>query len=116
MFQTFDAYTITNNSIDGLNLFASFATQRNTVTTALKDSEDLFLNASYKVSPALKITAYSYMLGSQHDTYGLALTGKVKVSDAMKIGYRAEYATQNDASIDRSGGITNAKADADYMR
>ena len=59
--------------------------------------------------PELKVTAYSYMLGSEHDTYGLALTGKI-----AGVNYRAEYATQDDSSMDDSG-MGEAKADADYF-
>jgi len=116
MFQTMDAYTITNNSIENLNVFASYITQRNTVKAGAAenvDTRDLLVNVSYKVMPELKVTAYSYMLGSEHDTYGLSLTGNVAVADGVKINYRAEYATQDDSSIDDSG-MDEAKADADY--
>jgi len=113
MFQTFDAYTLTDNSIENLNLFASYITQRNTVKVAVKDTRDLLLNVSYKVMPELKVTAYAYMLGSEHDTYGASLTGKITVSDGLKFNYRAEYATQDDSSIDDQG-MNEAKADADY--
>ena len=113
MFQTMDAYTYTCNAIDNLSVFASYITQRNTVKTGSKDTRDLLVNASYKVMPELKVTAYSYMLGSEHDTYGLALTGKIAVNSSAKVSYRAEYATQDDSSMDDSGK-GEAKADADY--
>jgi len=113
MFQTFDAYTLTDNSIENLNVFASYITQRNTVKVGVKDTRDLLLNVSYKVMPELKVTAYAYMLGSEHDTYGASLTGKIAVSDGLKFNYRAEYATQDDSSIDDQG-MSEAKADADY--
>ena len=106
--QTMDAYTLTNNSIKDLNVFASYITQRNTVLTSSVDTRDVLVNLSYNVMPELKVTAYSYMLGSEHDTYGVALTGKV-----AGVTYRAEYATQEDSSIDDSG-MGEAKADADY--
>lgn len=92
------------------------------VTTTSTSS--ILLNASYSVMPELKVTAYSYMLASLHDTYGVALTGKVDVG--AKITYRAEYAIQSDATMenstfdawDASNGTTpsgTAKADASYM-
>ena len=116
MFQTFDAYTLTCNSIENLSVFASYVTQRNTIAYDGKDDgRDLLLNASYKVMPELKITAYGYLLGSTHDTYGASLTGTAAVSDGVKVSYRAEYAMQDDASIDNSGGPDNVLADADYM-
>ena len=118
MFQTFDAVLVTNNSIDNLAVAAAYVTQVNTVKAddaGDADTRTLLLNASYKVMPELKVTGYAYMIGSLHDTYGLSLTGKVAVSDGLKVNYRAEYATQTDASIENSGG-TKPKADADYYR
>ena len=109
MMQTMDAITVTNNDIKDLNIFASYITQRNTVKITSLDTRDLLVNVSYKVMPELKVTAYSYMLGSEHDTYGLALTGKI-----AGVNYRAEYATQDDSSMDDSG-MGEAKADADYF-
>ncbi|TKI68703.1 hypothetical protein FCU45_09840 [Sulfurimonas crateris] len=134
MFQTFDAYTLTCNSIENLNVFASYVTQVNTIkaeSTAAEngtanptadsyDTRTVLLNASYKVMPELKATAYAYLIGEgtaggSHDTYGLALTGNVAVSDGVKLNYRAEYATQTDPSLENSGySGTGEKADASY--
>ncbi|MCF6309358.1 MAG: alginate export family protein [Sulfurimonas sp.] len=118
MFQTFDAYTLTNSSIENLSIFASYVNQVNAVKyDATSGTRDLLLNASYKVMPELKVTAYGYLIGTEGDTYGLALTGKLAVSDGIKINYRAEYATQTDPSMEKSG--TNASVvdvDADYYR
>lgn len=116
MFQTFDAYTLTCNGIENLSVFASYVTQRNTIAYDGKDDgRDFLANVSYKVMPELKITAYGYLLGSTHDTYGASLTGTAAVADGVKVSYRAEYAMQDDASIDNSGGPDNVLADADYM-
>ncbi len=57
------------------------------------------LNGSYKLMDELKVTAYSYMVGSVSDTYGIALTGDTKAGD-IGISYRAEYAMQADASLE----------------
>ncbi len=119
MFQTFDAITVTNKSIENLNIFASYVTRVNAVSLDNQNSSrDLLVNVSYKVMPELKVTVYSYMLGSVHDTYGIALTGKVGVSDDVKISYRAEYATQGDPSMEEDGiaDKDTVNADADYMR
>ena len=109
---------IKNTDIENLKLFASFVTDVNTVAVdGTADTRDVLLNASYKVMPELKVTAYGYLLGSQHDTYGLALTGKVGVADGVNVSYRAEYATQTDPSMEKSGTDNNDfKADADYYR
>lgn len=132
--QTFDAYTITDSSIENLNLFASYVTQVNRVfaddtqvspthNIAAADTRTVLLNASYKVMDELKVTAYDYMIGTgtaMHatgsDTYGLALTGGVKVSDGVKVDYRAEYAAQTDATMENSGfNSSDSHVDADYM-
>jgi hypothetical protein len=122
MFQTFDAVTLTNTDVENLKLFASYVTQRNTIANeGTDDGRDLLLNASYKVMPELKVTAYGYLLGGAtaatgHDTYGLALTGKIGVADGVSVSYRAEYATQTDPSMEDSGTDNSAvNVDADYM-
>ncbi|MFA5233693.1 MAG: alginate export family protein [Sulfurimonas sp.] len=115
--QTFDAYTLTDSTIENLNLFASYATQVNTIAyDGTTDTRTVLLNGSYKVMDELKVTAYGYLIGTTHDTYGMSLTGSAKVSGDVKVDYRAEYATQTDPSMENSG--TNAdlvSVDADYM-
>ncbi|MGE3613287.1 MAG: alginate export family protein [Sulfurimonas sp.] len=128
--QTFDAYTLTDSTVENLNLFASYVTQVNRVTheslaTGNWDTRTLLLNASYKVMPELKVTVYDYMIGegtgnlatggNGSDTYGIALTGEVKVAEAAKLTYRAEYAEQTDPSMENSGSTTNINVDANYM-
>ncbi|MDT8338222.1 MAG: alginate export family protein [Sulfurimonas sp.] len=126
MFQTFDAYTLTCNSIENLNVFASYITQVNRVfdhdtAAGSRDTRTALVNVSYKVMPELKATAYAYLIGEgtaggSHDTYGLALTGNVAVSDGVKLNYRAEYAMQTDPTMENSGyNGAEVKADADYM-
>ncbi|MBE0514440.1 alginate export family protein [Sulfurimonas sp.] len=127
MFQTFDAYTLTCNSIENLSVFASYITQVNGVkadeVNAATDTRTALVNVSYKVMPELKATAYAYMIGegtaghkTGSDTYGLALTGNVAVADGVKLNYRAEYATQTDASMENSGfSGASSDVDADYM-
>lgn len=69
----------------------------------------------------LKITVYDYMLGQAgdnldggSDTYGIALTGKLKVGD-IGLSYRAEYAEQDDPTLEDSGtNNSDTDVDADY--
>ncbi len=78
------------------------------------DTNTVLLHGSYAVLPSLKITAYDYMIANTHDTYGVALTGKVALASA-RIGYRAEYAQQADASMEiHNPTPSTGKADADY--
>lgn len=77
-------------------------------------TSSIALNASYKVSDAVKVTGYAYMLGSHSDTYGVAASGKFPITDGMKFCYRAEYAIQADASLETST-LGKPANDASYM-
>jgi len=112
--QSFDAAVISDSTITNLALTGAYVWGIKGITNLpVSDTDSIILNGSYKVNEMVKVTAYDYILSSLHDTMGLALTGNVPVSIA-KIDYRAEYASQNDASRDTSGGIINAQADATY--
>jgi len=114
--QTFNAYALVDNSIENLNLMAAYVTQVNTIKAGDANSastETVLLNAKYKVMDALSVTGYGYLVEDFGDTYGLALTGKPKLSDSMTLNYRAEYATLGDASFETSG--TNINNDANYI-
>ncbi|MDQ1338373.1 MAG: hypothetical protein QG617_1340 [Campylobacterota bacterium] len=128
--QTFDAYTLMDNTIDNLSLFASYITQVDRLFDSeilsgphdgKWDTRSVLLNASYKVMPELRVIAYDYMISqgtggtTGSDTYGLALTGDIVVSDALKLNYRAEYAKQTDPTMENSGVTGNVNVDADYM-
>ena len=110
--QTFDAYALVDNSLENLKLLAAYVSQVNTIKAGDSDSyntDTVLLNAKYKANDALNVTGYGYLIGSLHDTYGLALTGK-----AASINYRAEYAKQADASLE-TGNQGKPDADADYI-
>ncbi len=121
MFQTFDAATVVNTNIPNLTLLGSFIYGRNGVgyQDAASNTSSVVLHADYKVAKALKVTAYSYMLSSINNTYGVALTGKVNLS-GVKLNYRLEYAQQSDPTLQNHSGTaalgTNGKpkADAQY--
>jgi hypothetical protein len=114
MMQSFDAAVISDSTIDNLTLTGAYVWGRAAVSDApTADTDSIILNGSYKVSPMLKVTAYDYMISSASDTIGLALTGDVPLAGA-KISYRAEYASQGDASRDTDSAHANVKADAYY--
>jgi len=114
--QSFDAYALVDNSVNNLNLLAAYVTQTNTIKAGSNNSfptSTALLHAKYKFSDAINVTGYGYLVGSVHDTYGLAFTGKTGMSGA-KLSYRVEYALQNDASMEtQSQG--KPKADANYI-
>jgi len=102
--QTFDGISA-NYKDDKFEITGAYITQRNRIFAeeADIDSEDVFLNASYKFGSG-KLVAYAYLLevddvpDTSLDTYGLSYTGSVKFGET-KVDYKAEYATQdNDAS------------------
>ena len=111
--RSYDSLYISNNSVKNLNVLVAwvygFAGVGGTTTA---DTNTVLLHAAYSVMPELKITAYDYMISEYHDTYGIALTGNINAGPA-KLNYRAEYAKQDDASMNINGGV-KAKADADY--
>jgi hypothetical protein len=122
--QTYDATTIFDSSIEGLDLMASYVTQVNTIfaddTTIVKprsdssDTDSVLLHAKYKAMDALTVTGYGYLTENFADTYGIALTGKPKISDGLTLNYRAEYAMMSDASLTDNPTPTQKNADADY--
>jgi hypothetical protein len=114
MMQSFDAAVISDSTIDNLTLTGAYIWGRAMVTDApTADTNSIVLNGSYKVSDMLKVTAYDYMISSNSDTIGMALTGDVPLASA-KIAYRAEYASQGNASRDTDDAHKNVKADAYY--
>jgi len=110
--RSYDTVFVANNSIKNLSVLAAWVYGfQGVVDAPTADTNSVLLNASYTISDALKITAYDYMLASIHDTYGIALTGKVKL-DSVKLDYRAEYAMQSDATMEIHDAEANA--DAEY--
>lgn len=102
--QSLDAVSITNTSVPGLNLYGAYVYSYDTVfKEPVYKSTSVILNANYKVNDMLKITVYDYMLSLEKsafaaDTYGLSFNGDVPAGPA-KIGYRAEYAKQDDSTF-----------------
>jgi hypothetical protein len=113
--RSYDSVFAANNSIKNLSVLAAWVYGFEGVGDApTADTNTVLLHAAYTVMPELKVTAYDYMIANTHDTYGLALTGNIKM-DAVKLNYRAEYASQNDASMEiHTQTPTTGKADADY--
>ncbi|MEN4053988.1 hypothetical protein [Sulfurimonas sp. NWX79] len=127
--RSYDSVFVANNSIKNLSVLAAWVYGFQGVFGGpTMDANTVLLHAAYTVSDALKITAYDYMIAGQgdtfkvtdggvgFDTYGIALTGNVKL-DAVKLNYRAEYAIESDASMKIQETATNAdnfKRDASY--
>ena len=113
MERSYDTVYAANSDVENLTLLAAYvygyAGVGSTVTT---DTNSVLLHAKYKVMDELSITGYGYLLGSIHDTYGLALTGNVDAG--AKLSYRAEYAMQSDATLE-TASQGKPKANANYL-
>lgn len=112
--QTYDATTIFDSSIEGLDLMASYVTKANKITDSVNNADIGILHAKYKVMDELTVTGYGYLVENLGDTYGIALTGKTKAGD-IGLSYRTEYAMMTDASLTESPTAAQKNADADYM-
>ncbi len=102
--QTFDAVRVTNTSIAGLTLDASYVDQVNRIfgddaPSGRFDSDSWLLNAGYKVpvdGADVKVSAFAYLLdlsnaGLSSNTYGAQLSVK-----KGPLGFLGRYATQSD--------------------
>ena len=113
--QTFDAASVVYTPTKELNVTAALVTQRNRIFAedADLDSNDVFINVSYKTSLG-KITAYSYLLDEDEsnntlDTYGAAFRGGKPINDDVSVTYLAEFATQTSETA-------AGEFDADFFR
>lgn len=114
MMQSFDAAVVSDNTVENLILTGVYVWGRAPVSdAATADTDSIILHGAYKINDLLKITAYDYMISSASDTIGMSLVGTIPVS-AAKIAYRAEYASQGDASRDTDNAHKDVKADAYY--
>ncbi len=112
--QTYDLAAGIYNGVENLSLLGAYVSRVNKVVQASFDTSTVLLHASYKVMPELTLTAYDYMVASYADHIGIRATGKVKL-DAATLKYEAEYAIQNDASLEEENqGKPNQ--DASYYK
>jgi len=113
--QTYDLAAVIYNGVKNLSLLAAHVNRVHTIfDNDSFDTNTILLHATYKVMPELTVTAYDYMVGSFADHIGIRATGKVNAG-AVKLGYEAEYAMQNDASLEEeNNGKPNQ--DADYYK
>lgn len=113
MERSYDTVTVINKSVDGLTLLGAFVYGYAGVSdiTTTETNSALF-NVNYKMSDALVLSAFDYMLADIHDTYGLRVSGVIPIS-SVKLDYAASYAQQTDASI-KYHNTTTTQIDASY--
>ncbi len=103
--QTYDALRVTNKSIKGLTLDATYVDQVNRIfgdeaASGRFESDSWLLNAGYKVpveGMSVKVSAFAYLLdlsnaGLSSDTIGAQISAK-----KGPLGFTGRYATQSDS-------------------
>ena len=125
--QTYDLALVGYNGVENLDVQAAYVWQVNRIFDRdlgglnLPDfnTNSVLLHASYKVSPALNLTAYDYMTASFADHVGIRATGSSTLTNEIQLDYTAEYAKQMDASHKESSAPFSSikpKQDADYYK
>ncbi len=105
--QTFDAAVFQNKNLAKTTLTYAYLDRINRVfgsdhAQGRWRSDSHIFHASHTGLPAGTLTAYAYLLKFSNSaanstaTYGASLTGTAKLSEALKLTYRAELATQTD--------------------
>jgi len=109
--QSFDAVTLTNKSISGLELFAGYIAQINTVFLTEKDlggSGLMLAHAKYSGIKGISISVYDYLMDSEETmtggvknpdkdfgTVGGRITGKIPFNEDFKVEYEGDYSKQH---------------------
>lgn len=124
--QVFDAVTLENKSLHNTNLYAGYLDRVKTVTTRDFDTETILLNGRYAFTPSDTLVAYGYFQDqpnaispagfsgpapsdTSNQIVGIRGNGAHPVSDAWKLLYTAEFASQTDYA----GG--DPRIDATYL-
>ena len=105
--QTFDGFVLSDKTLDKTTLTYAWFGRINRVfgddhALGNWDSDSHILNASYAGLKAGTLTGYAYLLdfdnaaAQSSATYGVSFAGATPVSDAVKLTYRLEAATQGD--------------------
>lgn len=124
--QVFDAATLENKSLHNTNLFAGYLGRVKTVTTRDFETDTILLNGRYALTPSETLVAYGYFQDqpnaispagfsgpapsdTSNQIVGIRANGAHPLSDAWKLLYTAEFASQTDYA----GG--DSRIDATYV-
>ena len=105
--QTYDAFVAQDKTLDKTTLTYAYLWRINRIFSSrhaqgVFDSNSHVLHAAYAGLPAGTLTGYTYLLDFDNSpanssaTYGASFVGATKLTDAAKVAYRAEFATQSD--------------------
>ncbi|HUF64278.1 MAG TPA: alginate export family protein [Verrucomicrobiales bacterium] len=132
--QTFDAFTLSNSSIEDLTLYYGYIHRTNRIfgsqdRAAAAQSDFLgdtsLVNIRYTKWKGATLTIYGYWMDLENDagasesnrTLGLSLQGALSLDEAWKLPWHLEYACQTDAfdsPLDYSAHYLHAVFGVDY--
>ena len=112
--QTYDGLTVTNDGLARTSISYSYLTNVNGIDGANLDMSSHLVHLSYAGLPAVKLSAYGYLLdfqntGGDSKTLGLRATGETAIGEPVKVLYTLEYAKQSEYAD------APATVDADYL-
>jgi hypothetical protein len=112
--QTFDALTLTNDSVSKLGLSYSYVTNVNTIDGTNVDMSSSLVHLAYTGFSPLSVIAYGYFLDFTNTTgdsksLGIRATGETAIGEPIKALYTLEYAKQSEYADAPS------TVDADYL-
>ena len=117
--QSLGIVAIAGSPIQNLNFLLAGVYERKGVLDKLNvdwhmDKMPIVLDVNYKVSPALKLKGFAYLLTDIHNTYGVKASGKLDFG-GIKFSYLGEYAKQTDP-YENDNLDSKPDIDTDYYR
>ncbi len=117
--QSLGVVAIAGSPIQNLNFLLAGVYERKGVLDKLNvdwhmDKMPIVLDVNYKVSPALKLKGFAYLLTDIHNTYGVKASGKLDFG-GIKFSYLGEYAKQTDP-YENDNLDSKPDIDTDYYR
>ncbi len=117
--QSFEAARVEFNGVKNLELGYSYIGRQHNVLGGSQPMDTMHLSAGYTFGKIGTVKAYGMILdyerlavqGLNTSTFGVFFDGKAKLSDALSLIYRAEFAQQNDVNNHPGNQI-----DAKYIR
>lgn len=102
MYQTFGVADLTFNYYKENRLYAAYVYERKGIideaTEHTEGVNSVLANADYTFAPIVKAAAYTYLINSTHNTYGLRLSGNSDLN-SVDFNYAVEGALQSDPAI-----------------
>lgn len=105
MQRTFDAITVSNNSLPNTTIQAGYITNVREVTAEKISMDSQFVNIGYDIERIGLLSAYTYLLGyndlpadniKSSQTYGVRFNGGATINDDVATIFTSEYAYQQD--------------------